>query len=174
MLRSSLPASTSWALTRTKSCESGLSVRLDAVLACIHRRGCVPSGISAERTPSGAPACQAAEMQPPFAPGCCVANLLQAAVPLSCWLVSLPLVMPIRCVLLSPPLSLCMRLPCSYQLLKRTQIEERSMSEFSKVVFEIIPHEKSEAIQMMYKLMYLESQVPIANGQASMLASAKE
>ena len=47
----------------------------------------------------------------------------------------------------------------SYELLKSNQVDEASMTDLSRLVFKIIPYDKSEVIQMMYKLLYLESQL---------------
>lgn len=41
------------------------------------------------------------------------------------------------------------------------------MTDLSRIVFQIIPYEKSEAIQMMYKLLYLESQLSQVQGENS-------
>ena len=49
--------------------------------------------------------------------------------------------------------------PHSYELLKSNQVDEASMTDLSRLVFKIIPYDKSEVIQMMYKLLYLESQL---------------
>ncbi len=49
--------------------------------------------------------------------------------------------------------------PRSYALLKSNQVDEASMTDLSRLVFKIIPYDKSEVIQMMYKLLYLESQL---------------
>ena len=49
--------------------------------------------------------------------------------------------------------------PRSYELLKSNQVDEASMTDLSRLVFKIIPYDKSEVIQMMYKLLYLESQL---------------
>ncbi|GAX78668.1 hypothetical protein CEUSTIGMA_g6106.t1 [Chlamydomonas eustigma] len=46
-----------------------------------------------------------------------------------------------------------------YKLLKSNQVDEASMTDLSRLVFKIIPYDKSEVIQMMYKLLYLESQL---------------
>ncbi|KAG2429699.1 hypothetical protein HYH02_013957 [Chlamydomonas schloesseri] len=46
-----------------------------------------------------------------------------------------------------------------YALLKSNQVDEASMTDLSRLVFKIIPYDKSEVIQMMYKLLYLESQL---------------
>lgn len=46
-----------------------------------------------------------------------------------------------------------------YELLKGNQVDEASMTDLSRLVFKIIPYDKSEVIQMMYKLLYLESQL---------------
>lgn len=46
-----------------------------------------------------------------------------------------------------------------YELLKSNQVDEASMTDLSRLVFKIIPYDKSEVIQMMYKLLYLESQL---------------
>eukprot|EP00798_Chlamydomonas_sp_ICE-L_P022983 gene22983-30171_t len=46
-----------------------------------------------------------------------------------------------------------------YALLRSNQVDEASMTDLSRLVFKIIPYEKSEVIQMMYKLLYLESQL---------------
>jgi NIMA (never in mitosis gene a)-related kinase len=46
-----------------------------------------------------------------------------------------------------------------YTLLKSSQVDETSMTDLSRLVFKIIPYDKSEVIQMMYKLLYLESQL---------------
>lgn len=48
---------------------------------------------------------------------------------------------------------------CRYALLKSNQVDEASMTDLSRLVFKIIPYDKSEVIQMMYKLLYLESQL---------------
>jgi hypothetical protein len=48
---------------------------------------------------------------------------------------------------------------CRYELLKGNQVDEASMTDLSRLVFKIIPYDKSEVIQMMYKLLYLESQL---------------
>ena len=55
----------------------------------------------------------------------------------------------------------CTRLThmCRYALLKSNQVDEASMTDLSRLVFKIIPYDKSEVIQMMYKLLYLESQL---------------
>ncbi|KAG1671969.1 hypothetical protein FOA52_013341 [Chlamydomonas sp. UWO 241] len=42
-----------------------------------------------------------------------------------------------------------------YELLKSNQVDEASMTDLSRLVFKIIPYDKSEVIQMMYKLLYL-------------------
>lgn len=49
----------------------------------------------------------------------------------------------------------------SYALLKSNQVDEASMTDLSRLVFKIIPYDKSEVIQMMYKLLYLESQLEV-------------
>lgn len=49
--------------------------------------------------------------------------------------------------------------PHRYALLKSNQVDEASMTDLSRLVFKIIPYDKSEVIQMMYKLLYLESQL---------------
>lgn len=46
-----------------------------------------------------------------------------------------------------------------YALLKSNQVDEHSMTDLSRLVFKIIPYDKSEVIQMMYKLLYLEGQL---------------
>eukprot|EP00195_Chlamydomonas_chlamydogama_P009069 CAMPEP_0202904676 /NCGR_PEP_ID=MMETSP1392-20130828/30593_1 /ASSEMBLY_ACC=CAM_ASM_000868 /TAXON_ID=225041 /ORGANISM="Chlamydomonas chlamydogama, Strain SAG 11-48b" /LENGTH=558 /DNA_ID=CAMNT_0049592433 /DNA_START=449 /DNA_END=2125 /DNA_ORIENTATION=- len=46
-----------------------------------------------------------------------------------------------------------------YNLLKSNQVDEASMTDLSRLVFKIIPYDKSEVIQMMYKLLYLEGQL---------------
>ncbi|MEW5302088.1 MAG: hypothetical protein WDW36_004898 [Sanguina aurantia] len=46
-----------------------------------------------------------------------------------------------------------------YSLLKSNQVDEASMTDLSRLVFKIVPYEKSEVIQMMYRLLYLESQL---------------
>lgn len=46
----------------------------------------------------------------------------------------------------------------SYNL-AHVQVDEASMTDLSRLVFKIIPYDKSEVIQMMYKLLYLESQL---------------
>lgn len=55
-----------------------------------------------------------------------------------------------------PPARLSAR---RYALLKSNQVDEASMTDLSRLVFKIIPYDKSEVIQMMYKLLYLESQL---------------
>lgn len=54
---------------------------------------------------------------------------------------------------------LCPGPACRYALLKSNQVDEASMTDLSRLVFKIIPYDKSEVIQMMYKLLYLESQL---------------
>lgn len=54
---------------------------------------------------------------------------------------------------------LCAASPRRYELLKSNQVDEASMTDLSRLVFKIIPYDKSEVIQMMYKLLYLESQL---------------
>eukprot|EP00955_Chlamydomonas_euryale_P069245 360367-Chlamydomonas_euryale.AAC.3 len=51
-----------------------------------------------------------------------------------------------------------------YELLKSNQVDEASMTDLSRLVFKIIPYDKSEVIQMMYKLLYLESQLESPTG----------
>eukprot|EP00201_Polytomella_parva_P021083 CAMPEP_0175040272 /NCGR_PEP_ID=MMETSP0052_2-20121109/1157_1 /TAXON_ID=51329 ORGANISM="Polytomella parva, Strain SAG 63-3" /NCGR_SAMPLE_ID=MMETSP0052_2 /ASSEMBLY_ACC=CAM_ASM_000194 /LENGTH=95 /DNA_ID=CAMNT_0016302437 /DNA_START=54 /DNA_END=341 /DNA_ORIENTATION=+ len=46
-----------------------------------------------------------------------------------------------------------------YALLKSNSVDEASMTDLSRMVFKIISYDKSEVIQMMYKLLYLESQI---------------
>lgn len=46
-----------------------------------------------------------------------------------------------------------------YALLRSQDVDEASMTDLSRLVFEIIPYEQSEVIQMMYKLLYLETQL---------------
>ncbi|GLC47162.1 hypothetical protein PLESTB_001387600 [Pleodorina starrii] len=46
-----------------------------------------------------------------------------------------------------------------YALLKSNQVDEASMTDLSRLVFKIIPYDKAEVIQMMYKVLYLESQL---------------
>jgi hypothetical protein len=46
-----------------------------------------------------------------------------------------------------------------HDLLKSNKIDEGTVTDLSRLVFQIIPHDKSEAIQMMYKLLYLENQL---------------
>lgn len=47
-----------------------------------------------------------------------------------------------------------------YSLLRSHQmVNEASMRDLSRLVFKIIPYDKSEVIQMLYKLLYIESQM---------------
>jgi len=46
-----------------------------------------------------------------------------------------------------------------YDLLSSHQVNESSMTELSRLVFKIISYDKSEVIQMLYKLLYMESQL---------------
>ena len=57
-----------------------------------------------------------------------------------------------------------------YELLKSNQLDEKSMTDLSRHVFKIIPYDKSEVIQMLYKLLYLESQLSEAGGEAGIEA----
>lgn len=54
-----------------------------------------------------------------------------------------------------------------YALLKSNQVDEASMTDLSRLVFKIIPYDKSEVIQMMYKLLYLESQLETDGNSAA-------
>lgn len=54
-----------------------------------------------------------------------------------------------------------------YELLKSNQLDEKSMTDLSRHVFKIIPYDKSEVIQMLYKLLYLESQLSEAGNLAA-------
>lgn len=46
-----------------------------------------------------------------------------------------------------------------YALLGSQPVNEASMRDLSRLVFKIIPYNKSEVIQMIYKLLYIESQL---------------
>ncbi|KAF5836731.1 hypothetical protein DUNSADRAFT_5520 [Dunaliella salina] len=53
-----------------------------------------------------------------------------------------------------------------YDLLSSHQVSESSMTELSRLVFKIISYDKSEVIQMLYKLLYMESQLECGDPNA--------